>query len=72
MQLGAKLQKTKEARRREEIKSINRICNPRLRWLCLLIHQERDKQTFDHLIEELEELLAIRRQGLRQAASKRV
>jgi len=41
----------------------------RLRWLCLLIHEEKDKQTFDSLIEELEGLLAIRRRGLRPTAS---
>jgi len=58
----------KAARRREEIKSINRICNVRVRWLCHLIHEEKDKHTFERLIKELEELLAIRRQGLRHAA----
>jgi len=40
-----------------------------LRWLCLLIHEEKDEQTFDGLIEELEELLAIRRQGLSLATA---
>src|SRR5215472_18053281 len=36
-----------------------------VRWLCLLIHEEGDQQTFESLIEAWEELLAIRRQGLR-------
>jgi len=36
-----------------------------VRWLWLLIHEEEDKQTFKSLIEAWEELLEIRRQGLR-------
>jgi len=68
MQFGTNLQKTtKPSRRREEIESINRICEPRLRWLCHLINEEKDRRTFDSLIEALEELLAIRRNALRQA-----
>jgi len=43
----------------------------RMKWLCLLIHEEEDDQTSDHLIEELEKLLAISRQGLHQSASNR-
>jgi len=70
MQLGPKIQETaKVARRREQIESINRFFNPRLRWLCLLTHEEKDEQTFEHFVDALEELLAIRRKGLRLAAS---
>jgi len=32
----------------------------RIKWLCLLIHEEEDEQTSDHLIEELEKLLAVK------------
>jgi len=38
-----------------------------MKWLCLLIHEEEDEQTSDHLIEELEKLLAIRRLNLAAA-----
>ena len=70
MQLGAKHQEiTKLPRRRKQIESINRICNLRVRWLCLLIHGERDEQAFEHFTNALEELLKIRRKGLRLAAS---
>jgi len=70
MQLNPKIRETaKVARRREQIESISRFCNPRLRWLCLLTYEEKDEQTFEHLIDALEELLAIRRKGLCLAAS---
>jgi len=70
MQLEAKLQETtKAARRRKRIESINRICDQRVRWLCILIQEQKDEQIFEHFIDALEELLTIRRKGLRLAAS---
>ena len=41
----------------------------RMKWLCLLIHEEEDEETSDHLIEELEKLLASRRLRLAAANS---
>jgi len=41
----------------------------RMKWLCLLIHEEEDEQTSDHLIEELEKMLAMRRLRLAVANS---
>jgi len=40
-----------------------------MKWLCLLIHEEEDEQTSDHLIEELEKMLAMRRLRLAVANS---
>ena len=36
----------------------------RMKWLCLLIHEEKDENIFDQLIKELEELLAATRDML--------
>jgi len=35
----------------------------RMKWLCLLIHEEQDEYTLNELIDELEELLQIRREA---------
>jgi hypothetical protein len=36
-----------------------------MKWLCLLIHEERDENVFERLVEELEELLAATHDMLR-------
>jgi len=35
----------------------------RMKWLCLLIPEEQDEYTLNELIDELEELLQIRREA---------
>jgi hypothetical protein len=34
----------------------------RMKWLCLLIHEEEDEYTLNELVDELEELLETRRE----------
>jgi hypothetical protein len=40
----------------------------RMKWLCLLIHEEKDENIFDQLLKELEELLARPRHILHAVA----